>query len=145
MIEALKEEVNTCIKQTNRGWGFSSVVERLPRKRKALGSVPSSEKKNPPKNKQTNKQTKTTNSWRKQNCSRPELETIKKIKAEGNLEMKNVGIWIGTTEGSFIDRIQGMEVRVSGVEDTTEELVKKNIKPKKFLTQNMQEIWEDQS
>ena len=29
-----------------RGWGFSSVVERLPGKRKALGSVPSSEKKN---------------------------------------------------------------------------------------------------
>jgi len=28
------------------GWGFSSVVERLPRKRKTLGSVPSSEKKN---------------------------------------------------------------------------------------------------
>jgi len=27
------------------GWGFSSVVERLPSKRKALGSVPSSEKK----------------------------------------------------------------------------------------------------
>jgi len=27
------------------GWGFSSVVERLPRKRKALGSVPSSGKK----------------------------------------------------------------------------------------------------
>jgi len=27
------------------GWGFSSVVERLPRKRKALGLVPSSEKK----------------------------------------------------------------------------------------------------
>jgi len=26
------------------GWGFSSVVERLPRKRKALGSVPSSGK-----------------------------------------------------------------------------------------------------
>jgi len=29
-----------------RGWGFSSVVERLPSKRKALGSVPSSGKKN---------------------------------------------------------------------------------------------------
>jgi len=27
------------------GWGFSSVVERLPSKRKALGSVPGSEKK----------------------------------------------------------------------------------------------------
>jgi len=35
----------------NRGWGFSSVVERLPRKRKALGSVPSSEKKNQKKKK----------------------------------------------------------------------------------------------
>jgi len=33
------------------GWGFSSVVERLPRKRKALGSVPSSEKKNQKKKK----------------------------------------------------------------------------------------------
>jgi len=28
-----------------RGWGFSSAVEHLPSKRKALGSVPSSEKK----------------------------------------------------------------------------------------------------
>jgi len=33
------------------GWGFSSVVERLPRKHKALGSVPSSEKKNQKKKK----------------------------------------------------------------------------------------------
>jgi len=32
-------------KKKRRGWGFSSVVERLPRKRKALGSVPSSGKK----------------------------------------------------------------------------------------------------
>ncbi|EDM08616.1 calcium and integrin binding 1 (calmyrin), isoform CRA_c [Rattus norvegicus] len=28
-----------------RGWGFSSAVEHLPSKRKAVGSVPSSEKK----------------------------------------------------------------------------------------------------
>jgi len=34
-----------------RGWGFSSVVERLPRKHKALGSVPSSEKKRTKKKK----------------------------------------------------------------------------------------------
>jgi len=33
------------LKIKNRGRGFSSVVERLPSKRKALGSVPSSEKK----------------------------------------------------------------------------------------------------
>jgi len=36
--------------EKNGGWGFSSVVERLPRKRKALGSVPSSEKKKSEKN-----------------------------------------------------------------------------------------------
>jgi hypothetical protein len=38
------------------GWGFSSVVERLPSKCKALGSVLSSGKN---KNKQTNKKKKT--------------------------------------------------------------------------------------
>jgi len=39
-------------KEEERGsWGFSSVVERLPRKHKALGSVPSSEKKNQKKKK----------------------------------------------------------------------------------------------
>jgi len=36
---------NPVLKRGIRGWGFSSVVERLPTKRKALGSVPSSEKK----------------------------------------------------------------------------------------------------
>ncbi|EDL97468.1 rCG27800, partial [Rattus norvegicus] len=30
------------IRRKFRGWGFRSVVERLPRKHKALGSVPSS-------------------------------------------------------------------------------------------------------
>jgi len=38
--------LNGFLKNFFRGWGFSSVVQRLPRKRKALGSVPSSEKKN---------------------------------------------------------------------------------------------------
>jgi len=32
-------------KDISRGWGFSSVVERLPSKCKALGLVPSSKKK----------------------------------------------------------------------------------------------------
>jgi len=38
-----------------RGWGFSSVVERLPSKRKALGLVPSSEKKKKKKKKKEKK------------------------------------------------------------------------------------------
>jgi len=42
---------NIMTKKRVGGWGFSSVVERLPRKRKALGSVPSSEKKNQKKKK----------------------------------------------------------------------------------------------
>jgi len=40
-----KERVQRPPKDNRRGWGFSSVVERLPRKPKALCSVPSSEKK----------------------------------------------------------------------------------------------------
>jgi len=36
----------TTFKNVNlKGWGFSSLVEHLPSKRKTLGSVPSSEKK----------------------------------------------------------------------------------------------------
>jgi len=45
--------VEVDVKNNPRGWGFSSVVERLPRKRKALGSVPSSEKKNQKKKEQS--------------------------------------------------------------------------------------------
>jgi len=41
--------------QKTWGWGFSSVVEHIPRKRKALGSVPSSEKKEPKKKKKNQK------------------------------------------------------------------------------------------
>jgi len=43
------------IKSVYRGWGFSSVVEGLPSKRKALGSVPSSEKKIKEKEKEKKK------------------------------------------------------------------------------------------
>jgi len=39
------------IKEIERGWGFGSVVECLPRKRKALGSVPSSKRKKKKKKK----------------------------------------------------------------------------------------------
>jgi len=52
----LKQKSGFQIKRIDRGgWGFSSVVERLPRKCKALGSVPSSEKKNQKKKKKKKK------------------------------------------------------------------------------------------
>jgi len=52
-MQKLKKETHSLFLRSlaGGGWGFSSVVERLPRKRKALGSVPSSEKKNQKKKK----------------------------------------------------------------------------------------------
>jgi hypothetical protein len=56
--------------------------------------------------------------------------------------MENLGKRTGTR---FTNRIQGMEERTSGIEGTMEEIdtsVKENAKSKKFLTQNIQEIWD---
>jgi len=50
-----------CQEWQKQGWGFSSVVERLPSKRKALGSVLSSEKK-----KRKKKRMAKTRSYRRQ-------------------------------------------------------------------------------
>jgi len=45
-------------RKTNYGWGFSSVVEPLPSKHKALGSVSSSEKKKKKEKKKERKKNK---------------------------------------------------------------------------------------
>ena len=58
--------------------------------------------------------------------------------------MENLGKWRGSIETSIIDRIQQIEERISGAEDTIGEidsLAKENIKSNKFFTQNIQEIW----
>jgi len=34
-----------------------------------------------------------------------EIESTKKTQTEGNLEMKNLGTWTGTSEASLTDRI----------------------------------------
>ena len=46
---------------------------------------------------------------------------------------------------SILNRVQEMEDSISSIEDTVEETdtsVKENVKVKKFLTQNSQEIWD---
>jgi uncharacterized coiled-coil protein SlyX len=53
--------------------------------------------------------------------------------------MENLGKRIGTTDTSITNRIQEMEERISGIEDTIEEIdtlvkKKKNAKAEKFLT-----------
>lgn len=49
--------------------------------------------------------------------------------------MKNLGTWTGITEAIFTNRIQAMEERISGIEDTIEEVntsVKENVEAEKI-------------
>jgi uncharacterized coiled-coil protein SlyX len=72
-----------------------------------------------------------------------DMETIKKSKRETALEIENLGKRSGVIDASVTNRIQEIEVRISGAEDTienTDTTVKENAKCKKLLTQNVQEI-----
>jgi hypothetical protein len=53
-----------------------------------------------------------------------EVETIKKAQMEANLEMENLGKRSGITDVSIINRIQEIEEKISGVEDTVEQIDK---------------------
>ena len=63
-----------------------------------------------------------------------EIEAIKKTQTEAILEMENLGKRIGTTGTNITNRIQEMDERISGVEES---ISQKKAKPKKFMTQNM--------
>ena len=60
--------------------------------------------------------------------------------------MENLGKCTGTTERSITNRTQEeIEERILGIEDRIEKgdsSVKENVKSNKFLTQNIQEIWD---
>ena len=66
-----------------------------------------------------------------------ELETIKKSKRKGNLEMENLGRRSGVMNG-----IKEIEQRISDIEDTIEDIdtTSEKTKYKKLLTQNIQEV-----
>ena len=51
-----------------------------------------------------------------------EIKVIKKTQTEGILDMENMGKQIGTTKRSITNRIQEIEERISGTEDTLEEI-----------------------
>ena len=71
------------------------------------------------------------------------MEVMKKTQTGGRLNMENLGKRTGTTETSITNRIQEIEERLSGAEDTLEDIdsmIKGNSKSNKFLTQNTQEI-----
>ena len=72
-----------------------------------------------------------------------EVETIKKTQRETTLEIEILGKKSGIIDLSISNRIQEMEERISGTEDSIENMdttIKENAKCKKILAQNIQEI-----
>jgi uncharacterized coiled-coil protein SlyX len=70
------------------------------------------------------------------------IETIKKPQRETTLEIENLEKRAGVIDASIANRIQEIEERISGAEDTIENIdaaVKENAKHKKLLAQNIQE------
>jgi chromosome segregation ATPase len=72
-----------------------------------------------------------------------DVDTIKKTQSEATLEIETLGKKSGTIHASISNRIQEMEERISGAEDSIEHIgttIKENAKCKKILTKNIQEI-----
>jgi hypothetical protein len=71
-----------------------------------------------------------------------EVETIKKTQRETTLEIEILGKKSGTISASINNKIQEMEERISGAEDSMENMDnnQSKCKCKKILTQNIQEI-----
>ncbi len=72
-----------------------------------------------------------------------EVDTIKKTQSETTLEIETLRKKSGTIDVSICNRIQEMEERISGAEDSIENIgttINENAKCKKILTQNIQEI-----
>jgi ppGpp synthetase/RelA/SpoT-type nucleotidyltranferase len=57
-----------------------------------------------------------------------EVDTIKKTQSEATLEIKTLGKKSGTIDGSISNRIQEMEERISGAEDSIENIGKQSKK-----------------
>jgi chromosome segregation ATPase len=71
------------------------------------------------------------------------VETIKKTQRETTLQIETLGKKSGTIDMSISNRIQEKEERISGAEDSIENMdtaITENAKCKKILTQNIQEI-----
>jgi chromosome segregation ATPase len=72
-----------------------------------------------------------------------EVDAIKKTQSEATVETETLGKKSGTIDASISNRIKEMEERISGEEDSIENIgttIKENKKRKKILTQNIQEI-----
>jgi hypothetical protein len=66
-----------------------------------------------------------------------EVETMKKTQRKPNMEIETIGKKSGTIDVSISNRIQEMEERISGAEDSIENMdttIKENAKSKKILS-----------
>jgi hypothetical protein len=86
----------------------------------------------------TNKQVKELNKII-QDLKKMEIETIKKSQGETTLEIEALGKKSGAIDASITNRIQEIKDRISGAEDTIEN-IHTHAKCKKILTKNFQEI-----
>ena len=62
------------------------------------------------------------------------MEVIKKTQIEGWVDIQNLGKWTGTTETSINNRVQEIEERISGPEDTIKEIDKRKLQIQQILT-----------
>jgi predicted nucleic acid-binding Zn-ribbon protein len=72
-----------------------------------------------------------------------EVETIKKSQRETTLKIENLGKKSGAIHASITNRIQEIEERISGAEDSIENMdttIKENAKCKNILTQNIRKF-----
>jgi chromosome segregation ATPase len=72
-----------------------------------------------------------------------EVDTIKNTQSEATMEMETLGKKSGNIDASISNRIQEMEERISGTENSIENIstkIKENKKRKWILTQNIQDI-----
>jgi hypothetical protein len=129
MIEDFKKELNNSLKETQENTGKQ--VE-------ALKEVTQKFLKELKKN--TTKQVKELKKIIQD--LKIEVETIKKSQRDTTLEIENLGKKSGTINASISNRIKETEERISGTEDSTENMdttIKENAKFEKILTQNIQE------
>jgi chromosome segregation ATPase len=130
LIEDFKKDINKSLKelQENKGKQVEALKEETQKSLKEL-------------HENTTKQVKELNT-NKQDL-KMEVETIKKSQRETTLAIEKLGKKSGTTDASISNRIQEMEERISGAEDSIENMdtkITENAKCKKILTQNIQEI-----
>jgi chromosome segregation ATPase len=130
VIEDFKKDINNSLKemQENTGKQLEDLKEETQKSLKELQE-------------NTTKQVKEMNKTIQD--LKMEIEAIKKSQKETTMEIENLGKRSGVIDASITNRIQVIGERISGAEDTIENIdttVKENAKSKKLLTQNIQEI-----